>query len=81
MRLLNSNATLLLFGVAIILNSFTTMVLLQRVFGDSTTPKQNVTMHLSTPKAGDPVNIQDTTPYSAMQLNLNPLMQCLMNLS
>ena len=47
MKLLNLNVTLLLFGVAIILNSFTTMVLLQRAFGDSTTPKQNNTMPLS----------------------------------
>lgn len=47
MKLLNLNVTLLLFGVAIILNSFTTMVLLQRAFGDSTTQKQNNTMPLS----------------------------------
>lgn len=30
---------------------------------------------------GDVVEFCNTTPYSAMQLNLNPLMQCLMSLS
>ena len=28
---------------------------------------------------GDQVDISSTTPYTAMQLNLNPLMQCLMS--
>ena len=31
-------------------------------------------------KQGDTVNINRTTPYTAMQLNLNPLEQCLMSL-
>ena len=30
---------------------------------------------------GSVVSIENTTPYSAMQLNLNPLMQCLMSLN
>ena len=32
-------------------------------------------------KQGDQVDINKTTPYSAMQLKLNPLEQCLMSLS
>ena len=32
-------------------------------------------------KCGDEVRFDDTTPYSAMQLNLNPLEQCLMSLN
>lgn len=31
-------------------------------------------------KKGDTVDIKNTTPYTAMQLNLNPLEQCLMSL-
>ena len=34
---------------------------------------------INSTKQGDPVDINSTTPYSAMQLNLNPLMQCLMS--
>ena len=34
---------------------------------------------INSTKQGDQVDIKDTTPYSAMQLNLNPLMQCLMS--
>ena len=33
---------------------------------------------INSSKPGDKVSIEQTTPYSAMQLNLNPLMQCLM---
>ena len=28
---------------------------------------------------GDVVSLKDTSPYTSMPLNLNPLMQCLMN--
>ena len=34
---------------------------------------------INSKKVGKEVLIKDTTPYSAMQLNLNPLMQCLMS--
>ena len=34
---------------------------------------------INSKKVGDVVNIEDTSPYSAMQLNLNPLMSCLMS--
>jgi len=30
-------------------------------------------------KVGEEVDIKNTSPYSAMRLNLNPLMQCLMS--
>ena len=50
MRLLNSNATLLLFGVAIILNSITTVAMLQKLSGDSMTPRNDNTTHQSTVK-------------------------------
>ena len=33
---------------------------------------------INSKQIGEPVLLKDTTPYSAMQLNLNPLMQCLM---
>lgn len=33
---------------------------------------------INSSRVGKIVDIQDTTPYTAMQLNLNPLMQCLM---
>ena len=40
--------------------------------------KNNNTMPQSIPpKVGEPVDINDTTPYSAMQLNLNGLEQLL----
>ena len=34
---------------------------------------------INSSKQGDQVELKNTTPYSAMQLNLNPLMQCLMS--
>jgi hypothetical protein len=34
---------------------------------------------INSKKCGNQVDINSTTPYSAMQLNLNPLMQCLMS--
>jgi len=45
----NSKGMWLLFGFAIILNSITTVVLLSRVFGDSTIQKQSVIMPPLTP--------------------------------
>ena len=33
---------------------------------------------INSTKVGDKVSISNTTPYTAMPLNLNPLMQCLM---
>ena len=36
---------------------------------------------INSSKQGDQVELKTTTPYSAMQLNLNPLMQCLMSLN
>jgi len=39
-----------LFGVAIILNSLTTMALLQKVYGDSTTSKSESIIHQLTQK-------------------------------
>ena len=34
---------------------------------------------INSTKQGDQVDINSTTPYSAMKINLNPLMQCLMS--
>ena len=48
-KLRNSDATFYLFGVAIILNSLTTAVLLQKLFGDSTTLRNDAITRLSTP--------------------------------
>ena len=33
---------------------------------------------INSSKPGDVVNVNNTTPYTSMPLNLNPLMQCLM---
>ena len=49
------------------------------IWGFYNTKQRTYYAPINSTKCGDPVNIQDTTPYSAMQLNLNPLMQCLMN--
>jgi len=35
---------------------------------------------INSTKQGSKVDVNQTTPYSAMQLNLNPLMQCLMSI-
>jgi hypothetical protein len=45
----NINATLFLFGCAIITNTITTIMILLQLFGDSGTPKSNATMPLLTP--------------------------------
>jgi hypothetical protein len=34
---------------------------------------------INSSKVGKEVRIEDTTPYTSMPLNLNPLMQCLMS--
>ena len=47
-------------------------------FYNTETGKYSAPVHFS--KQGDTVDINRTTPYSAMQLNLNPLEQCLMSL-
>jgi len=49
MKSKNINVMSLLFGFAIIANSLTTMVILQRVFGDSTTPSKEPITRLLTP--------------------------------
>jgi len=45
----NINATLFLFGCAIIVNTITTMVILFQLFGGSGTPKNNAITPLLTP--------------------------------
>ena len=47
-------------------------------FYNTKTGKYSAPVNFS--KQGDTVDINRTTPYSAMQLNLNPLEQCLMSL-
>lgn len=49
MKLNRFDAMFYLFGVAIMLNSLTMAVLLQRAFGDSTTPNREPISRLLTP--------------------------------
>lgn len=51
------------------------------IWGFYNTKKRQYHSPINSKKVGDLVDIHNTTPYSAMKLNLNPLMQCLMNLS
>jgi hypothetical protein len=53
MKLDRFDATFYLFGVAIMLNSFTTVVLLHKVFGDSTTPSKAPITRLLTPPSAE----------------------------
>jgi len=48
------------------------------IWGFYDTKKQCYYAPINSSKQGDQVDIESTTPYSAMQLKLNPLMQCLM---
>ena len=50
------------------------------IWGFYDTKKQCYYAPINATKQGDQVDIESTTPYSAMQLKLNPLMQCLMSL-
>ena len=50
------------------------------IWGFYNTKTQCYHAPINATKQGDKVDIKDTTPYSAMQLNLNPLEQCLMSL-
>ena len=52
------------------------------VWGFIKTTKKQRTYHapINFNKVGDVIDVENTTPYSAMQLNLNPLEQCLMSL-
>ena len=43
------------------------------IWGFYNTKKQQYFAPINSKKVGDPVDINDTTPYTAMQLNLNPL--------
>ena len=49
------------------------------IWGFYDTKKQFYYSPINSTKQGDQVDIKSTTPYTAMQLNLNPLMQCLMS--
>jgi len=44
------------------------------IWGFWDTKKQCYYTPINSTKQGDPVDINDTRPYTAMQLNLNPLM-------
>ena len=49
------------------------------IWGFYNTKKRCYYAPINSTKQGHQVDIKDTTPYTAMQLNLNPLMQCLMS--
>ena len=57
-----------------------TDVALKSVWGFYNTKTGKYSAPVNFSKQGDTVDINRTTPYSAMQLNLNPLEQCLMSL-
>ena len=47
------------------------------IWGFYNPKKQQYYAPINSNKVGEPVDINDTTPYSAMQLNINPLEQLL----
>ena len=49
------------------------------IWGFYNTKEQQYYAPINSSKIGKEVSIEDTTPYTSMPLNLNPLMQCLMN--
>ena len=73
---------LLQSGLYVTLGLFTIMVMMSVVSGDSIIQKKKCYYApINSTKQGEQVDIHMTTPYTAMQLNLNPLEQCLMSLS
>ena len=50
------------------------------IWGFYNTKEQQYYAPINSSKIGNKVDVNDTTPYTAMPLNLNPLMQCLMSL-
>ena len=51
------------------------------IWGFYNTKTKSYHAPINSSKQGDQVELKNTTPYSAMPLNLNPLMQCLMSLN
>ena len=49
------------------------------IWGFYNTKKQQYHAPINSKQVGDVVDLNNTRPYTAMQLNLNPLMQCLMS--
>ena len=49
------------------------------IWGFYNTKTKSYHAPINSSTVGSVVDIDKTTPYSAMQLNLNPLMQCLMS--
>ena len=49
------------------------------IWGFYNTKTKSYHSPINSSTVGSVVDINQTTPYSAMQLNLNPLMQCLMS--
>ena len=45
------------------------------IWGFYDTKRKQYYAPINATKQGDPIDIKNTTPYSAMQLNLNPLMK------
>ena len=69
---------LLQFGLFMSVGLITMILMNVIVSGDSTTPKKEpTTLPSIQPSRGDIVDIKNTTPYTAMQLNLNGLEQLL----
>jgi len=73
----NVIAIFLVYGPGYLFNNFNPH---RTIWGFYNTKKQQFHAPKDIKTVGDVVNIEDTTPYTAMQLNLNPLMQCLMSL-
>ena len=51
------------------------------IWGFYNTKEQRYYAPINSKTIGKEVRIEDTTPYTSMPLNLNPLMQCLMSLN
>ena len=49
------------------------------IWGFYNTKEQQYYAPINSSKIGNQVDVNDTTPYTSMSLNFNPLMQCLMS--
>ena len=71
---LHTTLLLLQFGLFTSVGLTTMIIMNVIVSGDSINQRRDAITPINSSKCGDQVDVNNTTPYSAMQLNLNPLM-------
>jgi hypothetical protein len=79
MQRYNLSVMLFLSGLFISTGLFTMVIESYCIWGFYNTKEQQYYAPINSTKQGNKVDVNDTTPYTAMPLNLNPLMQCLMS--